>query len=356
MILFEKFRSPAAAALAALAACASGCYSERITSGFKNLPDAEEIADSDAVLEANGRDERSKAERERELRAIAAEGDAVYRINAGDLIEVRVYGHNDIGIKTKVSPDGCIGMVFLGQVKVGGCTIAEACETIQKGLAPYVKHPVVGITVAEVSSEAITISGACAKPGSYIISDSTRIADAYALAGGSAVRLFNGADVDVADLEHSFVVRDGKVLPVDMSLAVAGDPLHNLKLRKGDYIFVAQAMQSSITICGEVGKPHRRFYEKGMGLIEELTDAGWMKETHWSHVIIIRNGLSNPEMFKVDVDGILAGRCRNVMLKPNDIIYVPHDNLSEYNVFIRKLLPTAQLINLLSRGAAVYSN
>ena len=97
-----------------------------------------------------------------------------------------------------------------------------------------------------------------------------------------------------------------------------------------------------------MANPHKRLYEKGMGLIETLTSAGWMRETHWNHVIIIRDSLTNPKMYKVDVDGILAGKCRNVTLKAGDIVYVPHDNLSEYNVFVRKLLPTAQIINLLT--------
>ena len=91
-----------------------------------------------------------------------------------------------------------------------------------------------------------------------------------------------------------------------------------------------------------------------MGLIETLTTAGWMKESHWSHVIIIRNGLSDPKMYKVDVDGILAGKCRNIRLQPNDIVYVPKDSISEYNVFVRNLMPTAQLLNLaIGRTASV---
>ena len=104
-------------------------------------------------------------------------------------------------------------------------------------------------------------------------------------------------------------------------------------------------MDSSVTICGEVKNPQRRIFESGMGLIEALTSSGWMLETHWKNVIIIRDGLSNPKFYKVDVDGILAGKRRNVALRAGDIVYVPRDNLAEYNVFVRKLLPTAQIIH-----------
>ena len=334
-------------ALATLSlALAAGCYSDRWTSKYGGVEDVS-VGDS-AVLEESGRDEKSEKERIEKLKKIAREDDLVYLLNAGDSINITVYGHADLSMVTKVSPDGCIGMPFLGQLKVSGLTIKEATETIRDGLEPYIKHPVVGIAVNGVASETVTIGGACAKPGLYDISDTSRVADLYAMAGGSTVRLFNGVETDAADLENSIFVRQGELIPIDFQKAILGDPLHNVRLQKGDYVFIAQRMESSITVCGEIDKPQRRLYEPGMGLIETLTAAGWMKESHWSHVIIIRNGLSDPKMYKVDVDGILAGKCRNVCLKPNDIVYVPRDNLAEYNVFIRKLLPTAQLVNLMT--------
>ena len=81
-----------------------------------------------------------------------------------------------------------------------------------------------------------------------------------------------------------------------------------------------------------------------------------MLDTHWKHVIIIRDGLSSPKLYKVDVDGILAGKCKNVTLKSGDVIYVPKDDISEYNVFVKKLMPTAQLVNLLSSRITAITN
>lgn len=339
-------RTSFAAAAAALSAAllAAGCYSDRWTARYSDL--LGDLEDG-AVLEVSGQDAESERRRREILERLAAEAPEAYRINAGDKIEVRVYGHDDLNVTTKVGPDGTIGMMFLGQVQVSGRTILEAGQAIEDGLGPYVKHPVVGVTVLEVDSQTVTVSGSAANPGLYAITDSSRLADVYAQAGGSANRLFNGVDVDVADLENSILVRDGEILPVDFRGAIErGDPLENVRVRRGDYIFIAQRMESSISICGEVKNPHKRLYEAGMGLIEALTTAGWMLDSHWSHVILIRNGLSDPKMYKIDVDGILAGKHRNIRLRPNDIVYVPKDDLSEYNVFVRKLLPTAQLVSL----------
>jgi len=344
-----------ALASALLAAALSGCYPGRWTNNYNRALNWD-IEDSNAVLETTGRDEETEKKRIEALNALWAEEIPPYRLNAGDEIEIRVYGHQELNVTTRVSPDGCVGMLFLGQVHIAGRTIIEARDAVEKGLATYIKHPVVGITILKVDSETITISGACASPGLYPISSGSRLADVYAQAGGTATRLFHGISIDAADLEHSLLIRDGKIVPADFQRAIEhGDPLDNVLVRKGDYIFIAQRMESSVTVCGEVGSPQKRLYQAPMGLIETLSDCGWMMDDHWSHVIIIRNGLVDPKMYKVDVDGILTGKCQNVYLKPNDIVYVPKDTISEYNVFVRKLFPTAQLIGILRSEVTAFT-
>lgn len=342
-------------AFAALAILLAGCYSGRMTGNYSSFDELGAAGSSDAIIEESGDDAVTHARDEERLRELQAEEEPDYQMNAGDKIEIRVYDHPDIGVKTLIGPDGTIGLAFMGQVKLSGLTIAEGAERISKGLAPYVKNPVVSISIIEVRSETATITGACGRPGVYSVSNSTRLADLYAMAGSSAERLFNGVDVDVADLDHSILVRNGEILPVNFHKAIdKGDPLHNVRILKDDYVFIAQRMEASIIICGDVNHPQKRLFEQGMGLIETLTVAGWMKDSHWKNVIIIRNSLSNPKFYKVNIDGILAGKCRNVEMKAGDIVYVPKDNLSEYNVFVKKLMPTAQLVNLLtSRISAI---
>ena len=276
------------------AALLAGCYFDRLTSKFGDMPELGNIEDDAVIAEATTNDADAARIRMR-LMELEMEEDPSYRMNAGDQIEIRVYDHPDLGMTTRIGPDGMIGFAFIGQVKLSGQTIAQGAECIREGLVPYVKNPVVSITILEVQSETATIAGSCAKPGVYGISNSTRLADFYAMAGSSANRLFNGVNVDVADLEHSILVRHGEILPVDFRKAIdSGDILNNVRIRKGDYVFIAQRMEASVIVCGEVKNPHKRLYEPGMGLVETLTAAGWVTETHWSHVIIIRGGLANP--------------------------------------------------------------
>ena len=337
------------------AAVLLGCYPDRLTTSYDDVFEISSEDEESAVIDESGRTAEDEARIRKRLMELEMEEEPAYHMNAGDQIEIRVYDHPDLGMTTRIGPDGMVGIAFMGQVKLSGQTIAQGAESIREGLAPYVKNPVVSITIVNVQSETATIAGACARPGVYGVSNATRLADFYAMAGSSAERLFNGVEVDVADLEHSIFVRNGELLPVDFIKAISkGDSLHNIRVRKGDYVFIAQRMEASVIICGEVKNPHKRLFEAGMGLIETITAAGWMKDTHWSHVIIIRDGLSHPKLYKVDVDGILAGKCRNVPLKAGDIIYVPKDDLSEYNVFVNKLLPSAQIFNLIAGRANTF--
>ena len=97
---------------------------------------------------------------------------------------------------------------------------------------------------------------------------------------------------------------------------------------------------------GEVKKPGRRIWTRELGLLELLSQGEWLNEIHWQNVILIRGGVNNPKMYKIDIDSIMSGKHPNVLLKSGDIVYVPKDNISEYNVFVKKLLPTAQLFSL----------
>ena len=180
----------------ALAAVASlfvaGCYWARLTGNYDDVFEVNNVEDDSAILEETGREEETLARIRKRLQELADEKEPVYLMNAGDQIEIRVYGHPDLGMVTKIGPDGTVGIAFLGQIRLSGQTISEGTELIRKGLAPYVKNPVVSITVKEIASETATITGACAKPGVYGISNHTRLGDLYAIAGSSSIRLFNG--------------------------------------------------------------------------------------------------------------------------------------------------------------------
>ena len=145
-----------ATALALAAAALAGCYPGRLTSNYDSVFEINNTDDDSAILEESGRDEIAEARIMKRLMELEMEEEPVYHRNAGDKIEIRVYGHDDIGMVTKIGPDGTVGIAFVGQIKLSGCSLADGADKIREGLAPYVKNPVVSITILEVLSETAT--------------------------------------------------------------------------------------------------------------------------------------------------------------------------------------------------------
>ena len=326
---------------------AGGCYWDRLTWQYG---DTEELdGQAQAVIEESGVSAEDLKKRDDFLKKLETDVIKPYTINAGDSLAITVYNHEDLSTRTVVTPDGFLGMVLVGQIKVSGLTLEQAGKVIEKALSKYIRTPKVGVSPTIISSETVTISGAVNKSGMFNISNGMRLADLFALAGGSSARLYDGQTLDAADLEKSVFVRDNKIVPIDFNVAIKqGIRPHNMLLHKGDYVYIAAKDDSMVYTIGDMGKSKRHTYHDNMTLLEIISSSGGMNETHWSHVIIIRGSLSNPKMYKVDLDGILCGKKHNVRLHAGDIVYLPHDTISEYNVFIRKLFPTAQLVNLIT--------
>lgn len=318
---------------------------ERGTGTFLDYP---ELSESNPhLVEIVKLSEEERAAQLEQLKKLAEQPYPEYKINAGDVFQIKVYNHPDLEIQTPITPDGYIAMMFVGQVKVAGSTLPEAIKKIETALSDYIKTPVVSMSPVVINSQNVTIAGGVNRPGRYSVSDGMRLSDLFAMAGGSASRLFDGQVVDVADFKNSVFIRDSKNIPVDFSAAIErGDFWNNIRLHRDDYIYVAVRSETMVTLIGEVNSPHRRIWNQTLGLLEIISEGGGLKETYWKYAVIMRGPVSNPIYYRAPLDDILLGKKPNIMLEPGDIVYIPRDNISEYNVFIRKLMPTGQLINL----------
>ncbi len=331
------------AAVFSAAMLLSGCYN-RSTANFEDFPEITNLPTG--VVDQAGLTDEDKRRQLEFLKALDAQKEPVYRINAGDKISIRVYSHPDLIMESLVTPDGAIGVMFAGQVQVAGLTLEEASEKIKKVYAQYIKNPELGVFAIDVRSQTATIAGAVNNPGMFVISNGMRLADLFAKAGGSAVRDFDDQMLDAADFQNSIIVRNGKILPVNFSLAnEKGARWHNAKLKKRDYIYIAVRSETMVSIIGSINRPHKRLLDQNLGVLELISSGLGLKEEHWKYGVIIRGGMENPRFYRFDIDGILQGRCANVKLQPGDVVYIPHDDVSEYNVFVRKMLPTAQFLS-----------
>lgn len=128
----------------------------------------------------------------------AAQGQ--YRIGASDKLNVVVFQVKDLTFEEiVVDTSGNIQLPLIGSVPVAGLTPAEASSEIAGRLAlRYLRDPQVTVTVVEAANQKITVDGAVAKPGVYVMRGSTSLIQAIAMAEGANV---------VADLTKVAVFR-----------------------------------------------------------------------------------------------------------------------------------------------------
>ena len=134
----------------------------------------------------------------------AYEGESDYRIGAQDLLQVSVYGIDELSRDVRVNSNGQVSLPLIGSVMAGGKTIPELERAIGEKLKNgYVQDPQVSVFVKEFTSQQVTLEGALKKPGIYPLTGKTTLLQAIALA--------QGLD-DLADLHGVIVFRtiDGK--------------------------------------------------------------------------------------------------------------------------------------------------
>lgn len=319
---------------------AAGCGNNKF--GPMAIPSAYE------VMPAVPREEKNTIARLQELQKIDTQP---YRITSMDRFYLSVYEEPDLEVKeVVVTPDGYIAMPLLGPVRVGGLTLPEATELLTRGLKKWIRTPRVAMIPLAVEGYNFTIAGRVNRPGCYPITiGRTRLIDAVALSGGFSEGLFNGSSIEMADLNNAYISRAGELLPVNFTKAITqGDQLNNIPLQNGDYIYVPSVMTRSVAVLGAVVNSTYVGYREGMTLLQALPYTRGLLDTHSSYIKIIRGGMKDPVVYTVNLDDILEGKVMDFELQASDVVYVPLGPLSEWNVIMRKVVPTFQVLNLMA--------
>ena len=274
-----------------------------------------------------------------------------YKITPGDQFDITVYEHPELTVRQIiVTPDGFVSAPLIGPVKIGGLSLVEATEALKKQISQYIRKPLVSLIPIRINGYNFTIVGRVNVPGCYPISiGNTRLIDVVAMARGLSEGLFHGDTVELADLENAYISRDGRLLPVNFQKALLrGDPLHNIPLKNGDYIYIPSVMNSTVALLGQVGKPTYVGFKEGMTVLQALPYGGGLRETHSDEIKVIRGGLKNPVVYTVNVTKMQEGKIMDFPLQANDIVYVPADGISDWNVIVRKILPSLQGLSMLA--------
>ncbi len=246
--------------------------------------------------------------------AAAPGANDAYQVDGRDVLEVLVYGEEQLSGTLTVAEQGMIDVPLLGPVDVNGLTTLEIARHIELQLGEkYLVNPHVTVRVMEYGSKEIKVLGAINKPGLYYLTGPTTLLQILSQAGGIS-------KVNIREVQ----VQRGEGTPIVVKLddLVSGNGSGDFLLQKGDSIYIPDSL--AVYVGGEVAHPGEVPYKEGMTITEAITLAGsWNATALKSTVYILRDG----QRMRVNVRRILRAKDADILLIPGDQVQVPESAL-----------------------------
>jgi polysaccharide export outer membrane protein len=166
--------------------------------------------------------------------AAPAVSDPEYRIGPLDVLRIDVWKEAEISRVVPVRPDGKISLPLLNDVQAAGLTTTQLSTIISTGLKDYITNPQVTVSVSEINSRRVFITGEVNRVGGQILLPNMTVLQALSGAGGFT---------QFAKLKNIYVLRteDGKTVrhPFNYKDVVSGKkPEQDIQLQPNDTIVV----------------------------------------------------------------------------------------------------------------------
>lgn len=149
--------------------------------------------------------------------AFTPSDEVVYTLSPFDLVSFSVYGEEDLESRQRISDKGYLSVPLLGDVAVGGLSVADASARIEKEFIQqeYLRKPIVTLSIEEFSPKVVTVLGEVEEPGSIEIPPGRNgIPLQIAIAGAGGLT----GTAKVSDVRVTSKTEDGKKIDLKVNL------------------------------------------------------------------------------------------------------------------------------------------
>jgi polysaccharide export outer membrane protein len=161
--------------------------------------------------------------------------DTAYKIGPQDIVRIDVWKEPEVSRGgLPVRPDGKISLPLLNDVQAAGLSPLELSNVISEGLKKFMNNPQVTVTVVDINSRRVFVTGEVSRPGAFPLLPNMTVLQALTTAG---------AFTQFARTKGIYVLRNegGKQVkyPFNYKDVIKGNhPEQNIELRSGDIIVV----------------------------------------------------------------------------------------------------------------------
>jgi len=166
--------------------------------------------------------------------AVAA-NDTSYKIGPQDVLRIDVWKEPEVSrAGLPVRPDGKISLPLLNDVQAAGLSPLELSNVISEGLKKFMNNPQVTVTVLDINSKRVYVTGEVRRPGAFAMLPHMTVLQALTNSGGFT---------QFARIKGIYVLRNegGKQVkyPFNYKDVIKGNhPEQNIEMQPGDLIVV----------------------------------------------------------------------------------------------------------------------
>ena len=214
-----------------------------------------------------------------------------YQLGPDDELNIDIFGDVLDNFKVRVSPEGTIKILNLGPIYVNGMSIELASERIVSRLRQLyqgLNKPGSGssaqVTLGNVRSMKVTLTGEVKNPGTYTVSSLATVFNALYLAGGPNE---NGSYRNIR------VIRGNKLIrTLDLyDFLLRADQKDNIHLQDQDVIRIGD-YETRVEFVGEVKRPMVFEAVKGETIKDLLRYAGGFTDKAYTYTFSARRNTS----------------------------------------------------------------
>lgn len=280
-----------------------------------------------------------------DLAALEESVNPVYRIGSGDVLRLDVFGRPEVTGTHVVGPDGMITIPLVGDVGLNELTREAALDVIGQRLQQFFTQAHATLAVDQYSSNQVTVLGRVERAGVQKFAHVPTLAEVLAGAGA-----MNGIDKQGTLTRCAILRGREKLIWVDLKALLNGDLDYNIRMKKGDIVFIPDAAQTTVYVMGSVPKPGSYRLTPRMTVLDALAQAGGPNEDAAPQQIgIYRVGANHMEMIAFS-DLVNVSRKVNYALEEGDVLFVPKSSLADFGYAMRQISP---FISVLTFGATV---
>jgi len=237
-------------------------------------------------------------------------------LDAGDVLEVRVFDTPELSGKFRVDSHGNITLPVGGTVEVKGLTPEQVQNSIEQRFRQrdILRDPHVEVFVLEYATQRVTVMGEVKNPGVYPIGGKRNVLDFISVAGGPT-----SSASKTALLAH----KNSLAQPIAVDLSGSAQTAPQPSVEPGDRIVVMRA--GIVYVVGDVGRPGGYLIENKdtFTVLRALALAQGLNKTAKLEAKLIRNTPAGRTETDLPLKKILANQASDPKLQDEDIVYVP---------------------------------